>query len=64
MPVILEPGDYGLWLDLSVRDAERLLPLLGQYPAGRMEAHPVGTVVNSPAHESPDCVKPFLGREP
>ena len=64
MPVILEPEDYDLWLAPSVRDAERLLPLLRQYPAGRMEASPVGTVVNSPAHESPDCVKPLLGPDP
>ena len=59
MPVILEPGDYDLWLDPSVREPERVLPLLRQYPAKKMESFPVSTLVNSPAHESPECLKPL-----
>jgi putative SOS response-associated peptidase YedK len=58
MPVILEPSDYDLWLDPGVQEPERVLPLLKQYPAERMEAHPVSTLVNSPSHESPECLKP------
>ncbi len=57
MPVILEPGDYDLWLDPGVREPERVLPLLRQFPAERMEAYTVSTLVNSPAHESSECVK-------
>jgi putative SOS response-associated peptidase YedK len=61
MPVILDPANYDLWLDPAVQEPERLLPLLKPYPAEKMEAFPVSSVVNSPAHESPDCVKPLMG---
>lgn len=61
MPVILDPKDYDLWLDPAIREPERLLPLLKQYPAKKMEAYPVSKVVNSPSHESPDCIKPLVG---
>lgn len=61
MPVILDPDDYPLWLDPEVREAQKLLPLLRPYPAEKMVAHPVGTLVNSPAHESPDCIVPVTG---
>ncbi len=63
MPVILDPKDYDLWLDPQVQDAERLLPLLKPFPAEKMGVHPVSSVVNSPAHESPDCIKPVAGSE-
>src|SRR6478752_3793860 len=38
MPVILDPADYGLWLDPAVTDPQRLLPLLAAYPAEDMSA--------------------------
>jgi putative SOS response-associated peptidase YedK len=59
MPVILVPTDYDLWLSPSEREPQRLLPLLKSYPAERMEAYPVASVVNSPANESPECVRPL-----
>jgi len=58
MPVILDPGDYDLWLDPSVQDAVRLQALLRPYPAEPMTAYPVSTRVNNPAHDSPDCIEP------
>jgi putative SOS response-associated peptidase YedK len=63
MPVILGPEDYDSWLDPAIREPERLLPLLKSYPAAKMEAYPVSPVVNSPANESPECVKPLVGVE-
>jgi putative SOS response-associated peptidase YedK len=36
MPVILDPGDYDLWLDPDVQDANRLEPLLVQYTGAEM----------------------------
>jgi putative SOS response-associated peptidase YedK len=59
MPVILEPNDYDLWLDPSVHEPERLLPLLKQFPAEKMASHPVSTLVNSPANESAACLEPI-----
>ena len=59
MPVILDQEDFGLWLDPSVTEPQRLLPLLKPYPAEKMEAYPVSSVVNSPGHESGECIQPI-----
>ena len=59
MPVILDPGDYDLWLDQQVQDPERLHPLLRPYPAREMEAYPVSRFVNKPANDSPQCIEPL-----
>lgn len=56
MPVILDPADYGLWLDPE-EDAS-VGHLLQAYPAEQMTAYPVGTWVNSPKHEDPHCQDP------
>ena len=58
MPVILSPADYGVWLDASVQDADRLQSLLRPYPADEMVAYPVSLLVNSPANDSPACTEP------
>lgn len=57
MPVILRQEDEEVWLDpkTSLERAERLL---APYPATEIESHPVSTLVNSPSHDSPDCLKP------
>jgi putative SOS response-associated peptidase YedK len=59
MPVIVDPADYDLWLDPQRQDAQEVLPLLKQFPAERMQAIPVSTLVNSPRNESPQCVVPL-----
>ncbi|BAZ27110.1 hypothetical protein NIES4073_80260 [Kalymmatonema gypsitolerans NIES-4073] len=59
MPVILQPQDYSLWLDPQVQTPEPLQQLLHPYPSEAMMAYPVSTVVNSPKHNSPDCIKPL-----
>lgn len=58
MPVILDPQDYGTWLDPAVQDPAVLTPLLAQYPAARMTAHPVSRNVNSPKLNDPRLVEP------
>jgi len=58
MPVILEPEDYARWLDPSPQRPEELSLLLKSYPSGRMLAHPVSTLVNSPANDRPELVVP------
>lgn len=58
MPVILSPRDYDLWLDVRVRDVDRLLPLLTPYPPGEMTAYPVSPLFNNPANDSPACQSP------
>jgi putative SOS response-associated peptidase YedK len=58
MPAILRREDYGRWLDPAEQDAGRLSALLRPYPAGEMVAWPVGTLVNRPANDRPECVVP------
>jgi putative SOS response-associated peptidase YedK len=58
MPVIIEPEDYDLWLNPEP-DPEQGLHLLRPYPAEKMTAYPVSTVVNNPRNETPDCIQPI-----
>jgi len=36
-----------------------LMDLLAPTPSSMLEAYPVSTYVNSPAHEGPECVDPI-----
>ena len=58
MPAILQPSDQAAWLDPAPCKPDQLQPLLKSFPANRMEAHPVGTLVNSPANDRPELVVP------
>jgi putative SOS response-associated peptidase YedK len=57
MPVILDPKDYGLWLDPEVQDPKRLEPLLQPFPSDELEVYPVSRLVNDPKHEDPKCLE-------
>jgi len=59
MPVILPPAIYTQWLDSAPQKPETLQNLLTQYPAEEMTAHPVPTLVNSPANDRPELVMPI-----
>jgi len=58
MPVILHPDKFSLWLDRQVHDAERLSTLFAPYPADRLAAYRVSTLVNNVAHDGPECIAP------
>ena len=58
MPVILPEDAYTQWLTPGDTDITRLAALLQPYPAEAMQAHPVSTLVNSPANDLPTCVVP------
>lgn len=57
MPVILAPETYDTWLDPTLRDPTRLLPLLRPYPAEEMEAWRVARRVNSPRNDDPELIR-------
>ncbi|MCA9077100.1 MAG: SOS response-associated peptidase [Planctomycetaceae bacterium] len=59
MPVILPPDSAETWLDPDIEGPELLTTLLQPYPEDTLEAYPVSTLVNSPKHESSDCVEPL-----
>jgi len=57
MPVILAKDAEKVWLDPTIQEPARLLPLLTPYLAKDMEVYPVSTKVNSPAHDGPECIE-------
>lgn len=57
MPVIVRPDDYALWLDPKMQDADRLRHLFSPFPSAELVACPVGTRVNSPAHDDTTCIQ-------
>jgi putative SOS response-associated peptidase YedK len=58
MPLILDPKQYDAWLDPAVKDPAALQPLLQPFPAERLVAVPVGTLVNDPQNDGPQCIEP------
>ena len=59
MPVILTKDAEAVWLDPTTQDPATLLLLLKPYPAKEMEVYRVSTWVNSPAHNSQECIQPL-----
>jgi len=58
MPVILEPRNYGRWLDCSSGSATGVLDLLKPLPEGRVTATAVDPKIEDPATEGPDLHQP------
>jgi len=57
MPVIAPLEKAAFWLDPSVHEKERLLPLLEPCPDDAIEAYEVSTRVNSPKNDSEELIK-------
>jgi len=57
MPVILDPEDESKWLQDTPMNF--VLSMLRSYPPEKMEAYPISNLVNSPANNSPDIIKPL-----
>ncbi|MFN8628193.1 MAG: SOS response-associated peptidase [Candidatus Binatia bacterium] len=58
MPVILPVAARECWLD-PVAAPAALRTLLAPLPAAEMVAYEVSTWVNSPRHDTPECVRPL-----
>jgi putative SOS response-associated peptidase YedK len=58
MPVILSRDAEAVWLDRTIEDAQKLLPLLVPYAAKVMDAYAVSPLVNSPRNDTPACIEP------
>lgn len=59
MPVILTRQAEAVWMDPTIQEPARLLPLLTPYMVEEMEAYPVSLLVNNPAHDTPECMSPL-----
>ncbi len=57
MPVLLDPEDFGRWLDPTNQDVDALKGLLRSYPPERLQAWPVSRRVNNPRNDDPDLTK-------
>lgn len=58
MPVILDAGDYGAWLD-PANDRDVLQSLLKPFPEGPMAFYRVGLTVNNVRNDDPGCIQPL-----
>ena len=52
------PDDHSTWVGADSASPPELLALLKAYPPDAMRAYPVGTVVNSPKNDKPECIEP------
>ena len=60
MPVILDPDDFGFWLDPDNEDWAALEDLLVPYPREDLMTYdPVSTDVNSPGNDRPELIAPI-----
>lgn len=57
MPVMLTKEGGETWLNPDIVEIEQIQPLLAPYPECEMEAYPVSTEVNSPAHDTPNIIE-------
>jgi putative SOS response-associated peptidase YedK len=58
MPLIIQPGDYGAWLDASnPKGGELLKP----FPSELMRYYPVSTRVNKVSNDDAECLEPIEG---
>lgn len=56
MPVILQAAHYDGWLDPEFKQTDVLQSWLRPYAPDAMACHPVSTIVNSTANDSPQCL--------
>lgn len=59
MPVIVEPGDYNLWLETEPDRTGALARLMRPYSGDRLTSFPISTWVNSPKNDDARCVEPI-----
>lgn len=58
IPVILNQKDYADWLDAAPRNSDSLLHHIKSFPADKMSAYPVSTMVNAPGNDRAELVVP------
>lgn len=56
MPVVLQPEDYGLWMNRKMHDTAELNRLYQPYPAEMMVTHKVPDLVNNHRFDGPSCI--------
>ena len=62
-PLVLEPPDWGPWLDPARAGPDHVSALLAPRRPGRFEARPVSTAVNTPRNTGADLLGPVSAEE-
>jgi putative SOS response-associated peptidase YedK len=57
MPVMLHARDVPRWLNPTITEPDQVTDLLGPYPAGEMESHPVSKRVSRPKNDGPELIE-------
>jgi putative SOS response-associated peptidase YedK len=58
MPVILDKENYADWLNPAPQRPEDLIHLIQPFPADKMSAYPVSTLVNVPSNDRVELITP------
>ncbi len=59
MPVVIEPADYGRWLDAGLRDGAQAASIFRRLEPSVWLGHPVGPGVNRAAVDEPGLIAPL-----
>ena len=59
MPMVIDPGSWGEWLDPANRDVSDLRSLLVPAAASGLTTYPVSTAVNSVRNNGPELIEPL-----
>ncbi len=62
MPVIVDPADYGLWMDPEVVEPDRVSPVIDRNLGSALDFHPISKHVNDVRHDDPRCLEAIAGQ--
>jgi len=57
MPVIVDPADYGLWLNPDVQTPDLVSPVIDRNLGGALDFYPVSNLVNDVRRDDPRCAE-------
>ena len=58
MPAIIPREQYARWLDPALHDPAQIQPMIASYPAGELQAIPVGREINNARNQGPELIEP------
>ncbi len=58
MPAIIPREHYARWLDPALQDPAEIQPMIASYPAGALQAIPIGRQINNACNQGPELIEP------
>jgi putative SOS response-associated peptidase YedK len=62
MPVIVDPIDYGLWMDPDVQEPDLVSHVIDRNLGGALRFYPISDHVNDVRHDDPRCLEAIVGQ--